>query len=98
MYGVPARGVEQLSGFDEAFRINYNDVDFCLRARQAGYRVVLEAGAVLVHDECSTRAPGTTLGEREMFLEKWSGAPDPFYSPSLIKSEEIALQSVEELI
>ena len=26
---------EELGGFDESFPVNYNDVDLCLRARQA---------------------------------------------------------------
>ncbi|MEM9165354.1 MAG: glycosyltransferase family 2 protein, partial [Cyanobacteria bacterium P01_F01_bin.4] len=32
---------EELKGFDEAFGLNYNDVDLCLRAHQAGYRNVV---------------------------------------------------------
>ena len=56
--GVRRALFEQLGGFDAAFPVNYNDVDLCLRAREAGCRVVLENGAVLIHREAMTaRAP-----------------------------------------
>jgi GT2 family glycosyltransferase len=38
---------QELGGFAEAFPVNLNDVDLCLRTRQAGYRVVVGAGVVL---------------------------------------------------
>jgi GT2 family glycosyltransferase len=89
---------EQLGGFDEAFPVNYNDVDFCLRARQAGYRVVLEGRAVLRHDECRTRTAGTKLEERERFAARWGAVlerPDPYYSAWLSRSgESIGLRSL----
>src|SRR5262249_35152378 len=47
---------EELGGFDLGFPLNFNDVDFCLRARQEGYQVLLEASAVLTHEESRTRA------------------------------------------
>ena len=31
---------EELGGLDTAFPVNYNDIDFCLRARRAGYEVI----------------------------------------------------------
>ena len=31
---------EELGGFDEAFAVGFNDVDFCIRLGQAGYRVL----------------------------------------------------------
>lgn len=84
---------EQLGGFDGRFPVNYNDVDFCLRARKAGYRVLIETAAVLRHDECRTRVPGTSFAEREQFLDVWEHKlEDPFYSPALRrKDESIAL-------
>src|SRR5262249_21908711 len=48
----------ELHGFDEAFAVDYNDVDFCLRAREHGYRVVWAADAELYHLECATRGTG----------------------------------------
>jgi GT2 family glycosyltransferase len=80
---------EQAGGFDEAFPVNYNDVDLCLRVREAGYAVVMETAAVLRHDEATTREPGRSLHERELFYERWHmRMHDPFYSPLLDHSGE----------
>src|SRR5262249_30246175 len=44
----------ELGGFDESFPLNYNDVDYCLRLRQAGYRIVYTPHATLSHYEGAT--------------------------------------------
>src|SRR6185437_550704 len=51
---------ELLDGFDESLGIDLNDVDFCLRTIAAGYRVVYEPRAELVHYESPSR--GTAGG------------------------------------
>jgi O-antigen biosynthesis protein len=84
---------EELGGFDEGFPVNYNDVDLCLRAREAGYEVLVEPAAVLRHYECQSRAPGVRLEERERFEQRWVEwleRGDPFYSPHLTTSREDA--------
>ena len=40
-----------------ALPVTWNDIDFCLRAREAGLRVLLAQRAVLLHAECGTRTP-----------------------------------------
>jgi GT2 family glycosyltransferase len=40
---------------EEAFSIAYNDIDFCLRARDLGYKTVWTPFATLVHHESATR-------------------------------------------
>ena len=82
---------EGLNGFDEALPVNFNDVDLCLRARQAGYEVIIEPNAVLRHFECKTRAPGIGIEERELWEERWSEwlqRPDPYYNPNLSSASE----------
>ncbi len=82
---------EELGGFDTAFPVNYNDVDLCLRARQAGYEVMLETGATLVHDEARTREGTTSEDERRLLFERWRSIVeccDPYYSPNLSRSRE----------
>jgi len=77
---------EQIDGFDEAFPVNYNDVDLCIRAGRAGYRVIYDAGVVLRHHECQTRRGGVTLQERERWFSRWADlldAGDPFYNANL---------------
>jgi len=46
---------EQLGGFDEAFPVEFNDIDFCLRCGQLGFRHVVVPEAVLMHHESQTR-------------------------------------------
>ncbi len=43
-----------LQGFDEVYVNGYEDVDFCLRVRQAGWRVVYTPRSVLIHYESAT--------------------------------------------
>jgi len=84
---------EELHGFDEAFPVNYNDVDLCLRARQAGYQIVLEPNAVLRHYECQSREPGVHPEESALFASRWAAvleAGDPFYNPNLNRTGEDA--------
>jgi GT2 family glycosyltransferase len=42
---------ESVGGFDEKFRITYNDVDLCLKLREAGYRNIYNPCVELIHHE-----------------------------------------------
>ena len=46
---------DSLGGLSERYAVAYNDVDFCLRVRKAGYLVVYDADAVLYHYESFSR-------------------------------------------
>ncbi len=68
--------LERVGLLDERYAMAYEDVDWCLRAWQAGFRVMYFPAAQLVHHESVTR--GTELGERErssqeLFWQRWSG-------------------------
>lgn len=39
----------------ETFPTSYNDVDLCLRLRQAGYRIIMNPQSKLIHHESATR-------------------------------------------
>jgi GT2 family glycosyltransferase/glycosyltransferase involved in cell wall biosynthesis len=41
----------ELGGFDVGFANNYADIDLCLRAREAGHRVLYRGSSVLLHHE-----------------------------------------------
>lgn len=42
---------EQVGGLDEEqFRVSYNDVDLCLKVREAGYLTVWTPYAVVMHE------------------------------------------------
>ena len=66
--------IERIGLLDESYPMAYEDVDFCLRAWQAGYRVIYWPAAELQHLESITR--GTAVGERErasqrVFWRRW---------------------------
>jgi len=89
---------DELGGFDTAFPVNYNDVDLCLRARRAGYEVILESRARLLHGESRTRNGKTHAIERGLFIERWREViqgGDPYYSPNLSYRRELPLLAWE---
>jgi len=88
---IRAAVFRQAGGFAEEFPVNYNDIDLCLRVRQAGYRVIYDAGAVLRHAECQSRRGIVTAAEQKLWFGKWSRqmeAGDPFYSANLTRLQE----------
>lgn len=79
---------EEIGGFDEKFRIDYNDVDYCLRLRAKGLRVVYTPYAELFHHESTSlgsRAGKVGQAEEELLRSRWKDviANDPYYSPHL---------------
>ena len=78
---------QHLGGLDENFPLNYNDVDLCLKAHQAGYRNVVTPYAQLIHYESATRQKGLRPGEWENLNRKWHYfnqlETDPYYNPNL---------------
>ncbi|GJD97859.1 hypothetical protein OCOJLMKI_5098 [Methylobacterium iners] len=83
---------DSVGGFDaEAFPIDFNDVDFCLRLGAAGHKTIWTPRAVLSHLESVTRGPPT--GEERLrferegdrFAARWRDIVrhDPFYHPAL---------------
>jgi len=84
--------LERAGGFDERFAADFNDVDFCLKAIQKGYRVVFTPHAQLIHFEGSSLTRRTqNPAERDLFAARWAPwmACDPYYNPNL------SLQSVD---
>lgn len=65
---------EELEGFDEGYINGYEDIDLCLRARQAGHKVVYTPKSVLYHYE--SLSPGRKAHEAQnyqRFQERWQG-------------------------
>jgi glycosyltransferase involved in cell wall biosynthesis len=84
---------EELKGFDEVnLGVTFNDIDFCLRLTQRGYRVVWTPYANLIHHESASRGHQRTRKEQEEFeravdyMQMTWGRElmhDPFYNPNL---------------
>lgn len=89
------RGIfDSLGLFDEKFVVEFNDVDYCLRAGAAGYAVVWAANPMLLHKEGSTRQARPLrkqeVLDRALFMKCWgqSLVDDPFYPPELTLHDE----------
>lgn len=83
----------EVGGMDEALPVEFNDVDFCLKLRKAGYYNVYIPSVELYHYESATRGhpfrshAAWKQHEHDMnyFRNKWSTLidNDPFYNPNL---------------
>jgi glycosyltransferase involved in cell wall biosynthesis len=77
---------EAVGGFDDRLAIDFNDVDFCLRVRAAGYRIVFTPYAKLYHHESGSFG-GRVQHPRDIqaMRDIWGSAleHDPYYNPNL---------------
>lgn len=94
---------KEVGGLNEKdLKVAYNDVDFCLRVLEAGYRNVYTPYAKLYHYESFSRGDDEglketnpkeykrVLAEREYMEKKWDKyiKNDPYYSPNLTRKHE----------
>ena len=61
---------EKVGGFEEKLAVAFNDVDFCLKVRHAGYLVVYDPYAELYHHESKTRGYENTEAKKRRFQEE----------------------------
>jgi glycosyltransferase involved in cell wall biosynthesis len=83
----------QVGGLDEdALSIAFNDIDFCLKVQEAGYRNLWTPFAELYHHESVSRGAENTVEKVERFrseietmLKRWGPKlmEDPAYNPNL---------------
>jgi GT2 family glycosyltransferase len=76
---------EEVGGFATELPLNYNDVDFSLKLRAAGHRVVWSPWAVWYHFESRTRHSVLRPEEYEFVNLRWYYQinNDPYYNPNL---------------
>ena len=87
---------EQVGGLDEdQFRVSYNDVDFCLKVREAGYLTVWTPYSIVMHEgsvsqksvdkATQEKKRQRFTGEQDAMYQKWLPviANDPAYNPNL---------------
>ena len=96
---IPRNVWEEVNGLDEGYQVAFNDVDLCLRIREAGYLVVWTPYAELYHYESKSRGYDDTPekekrinSEKARFRRRWSGTilatGDPYYNPNLTQQRE----------
>jgi CDP-glycerol glycerophosphotransferase (TagB/SpsB family)/GT2 family glycosyltransferase len=87
---------DEVGGMDEEyFKVSYNDVDLCLKAREVGYLTVWTPHAVLMHEGSVSQTRVDTaafeskrkrfVGEQDALYQKWLPllARDPAYNQNL---------------
>ena len=87
----------QVGGLDVSLTVAFNDIDFCLRLRRAGFSNVWTPFAELYHHESASRGSEDTpekrvrfTGEVEFMKHRWGSELDydPAYNPNLTLSGE----------
>lgn len=89
---------EEVGGLNETdLRVAFNDVDFCLRVREAGYSNLFTPFAELYHHESVSRGQEDSPEKRARFqteaeymMKRWqtNTKPDAFYSIHLSRTHE----------
>lgn len=97
---------DEIDGFDERYAVAFNDVDLCLRIREAGYRIVYTPFSRLYHHESLSRGYDDRPEQQERFRREialmkttWGERlyEDPYYNPNLsLLREDFALRRPEE--
>ncbi|MDK2122794.1 glycosyltransferase family 2 protein [Parachitinimonas caeni] len=86
---VKADVFHQIQGMEEKMAVGFGDVDFCLRIRDAGYRIMFCPDARLIHHESVSRGKSTTDPhpvDSAFFRDRWFDLierGDPYYNPNL---------------
>ncbi|MBR2861888.1 MAG: glycosyltransferase family 2 protein [Clostridia bacterium] len=95
---IPKSVYNQVGGLDVGYQVAFNDVDMCMRIREAGYLIVFTPYAELYHYESKSRGSEDTpekvlrfQSEVYRFQERWGKeleAGDPYYNPNLTLAYE----------
>ena len=82
---------DDIGGLDTSFPVAYNDVDFCLKLRRAGWRILYVPDGVLLHEVSAsfeTHQLGREAGhdsDATRMADRWGDAllDDPAHNPNL---------------
>ena len=82
---------EAAGGFDEGHDVVNNDLDYCLRVRRAGLRIVYTPHTKLIHHELASRTELTDHYDVDAFERNWRSTfagGDPYFHPRLAKDKD----------
>ncbi len=74
---------QEVGGFNAAdLKVGWNDVDYCLRLRERGYRVVMNPYAELYHLESQSRGNDKNDSEIAFMKQHWHSyiERDPYFN------------------
>lgn len=102
---VKKTAFDQVGGLSEELAVAFNDIDFCMKLREKGYRIVYNPYAELYHYESKSRGLEDTPEkvarfnkEIQIFERRWPEIlrdGDPYYNPNLtLKSQDFSLRRI----
>ena len=102
---VKKSAFDEVGGLTEELAVAFNDIDFCMKLREAGYLIVYNPYAELYHYESKSRGLEDTPEkvarfnkEMQIFERRWSDIlrnGDPYYNPNLtLKSQDFSLRRI----
>ncbi|HUA13560.1 MAG TPA: glycosyltransferase family 2 protein [Candidatus Sulfotelmatobacter sp.] len=91
---------DEVNGFDELFRVTYNDVDLCLRLGKKGYRSIYNPSVQLIHHESISVGRPSDKAKRdtkeydtatELFKKRWQSVidNDPHLNPNIYRDNAL---------
>lgn len=82
---TPRAAFERVGGFTLTLPSNWNDVDYCLKLREVGYRIEWTPQVVLTHFESLTREPHVQQSDRDALWGRWYRelVNDPYFTPAI---------------
>ncbi|MDO8271143.1 MAG: glycosyltransferase [Gammaproteobacteria bacterium] len=88
---------DKLGRFDERLALVGNDIDLCLRCREADLRNIWTPRSTLVHHESVSRKDKPIGKDEKSMWQRWESyfiAGDPFYNPQLsLEREDCSLKA-----
>ena len=102
---VKKSAFDEVGGLTEELAVAFNDIDFCMKLREAGYLIVYNPYAELYHYESKSRGLEDTPEkvarfnkEMQIFERQWPDIlrnGDPYYNPNLtLKSQDFSLRRI----
>ena len=102
---VKRKAFDEVGGLSEELQVAFNDIDFCMKLRQAGYLIVYNPYAELYHYESKSRGLEDTPEkvarfnrEVAVFAKRWPDIlknGDPYYNPNLtLDSQDFSLKRI----
>ena len=102
---VKRSAFDKVGGLTEELAVAFNDIDFCMKLREAGYLIVYNPYAELYHYESKSRGLEDTPEkvarfnkEMQTFERRWPDIMrdgDPYYNPNLtLKSQDFSLRRI----
>jgi len=72
---------QQLGGLDEqTFKVSYNDIDLCLKVREAGLRIVFTPFALVMHEGSASQKGKTEAKPDDAKLKRFAAEKDAMYA------------------